>query len=73
MHYTYRHCGAPDDVIFTQARSRRARRSVAIAAEMENHRVAGGDAMIKSRTGGSTFRIARPQGLAAHRCRAAAA
>jgi len=36
MHYSYRHCGAPDDVIFTEALFRRHRLAIpaAIAAEM---------------------------------------
>jgi len=44
MHYTYRHCGAPDDVIFTQALFQGAPGDPAtIAAEMEkNHPIARG-------------------------------
>jgi UDP-N-acetylmuramate dehydrogenase len=58
MHYTYRHCGAPDDVIFTQAlfQGEPGNRD-AIAAEMET--ITGSREAtqpIKSRTGGSTFK-----------------
>jgi UDP-N-acetylmuramate dehydrogenase len=58
MHYTYRHCGAPEDVIFTQAlfvgvpgdRD-------AIAAEMDKITESREATQpIKSRTGGSTFK-----------------
>jgi UDP-N-acetylmuramate dehydrogenase len=58
MHYGYRHCGAPEDVIFTQALLQgRAGDPAAIAAEMEkitDSREA--TQPIKSRTGGSTFK-----------------
>jgi UDP-N-acetylmuramate dehydrogenase len=58
MHYTYRHCGAPDDVIFTQALFQgEAGDRDAIAAEME--KITGSREAtqpIKSRTGGSTFK-----------------
>jgi UDP-N-acetylmuramate dehydrogenase len=58
MHYTYRHCGAPEDVIFTQALFQgRPGDAAAIAAEMDkitDSREA--TQPIKSRTGGSTFK-----------------
>ncbi|MPZ36707.1 MAG: UDP-N-acetylmuramate dehydrogenase [Rhizobiales bacterium] len=58
MHYTYRHCGAPDDIIFTEALFQGTRGDPAvIAAEMEkitDSREA--TQPIKSRTGGSTFK-----------------
>ena len=58
MHYSYRHCGAPDDIIFTQALFEGAPGDlVAIAAEMDaitESREA--TQPIKSRTGGSTFK-----------------
>jgi UDP-N-acetylmuramate dehydrogenase len=58
MHYSYRHCGAPEDLIFTQAlfRGRRGDREQ-IAAEMD--KITGSREAtqpIKSRTGGSTFK-----------------
>lgn len=62
MHYTYRHCGAPDDVIFTQAlfQGDPGDRAV-IAAEMEKITEAREATQpIKSRTGGSTFK--NPEG-----------
>jgi UDP-N-acetylmuramate dehydrogenase len=62
LHYTYRHCGAPDDVIFTQAlfEGRTGDRE-AIAAEMEKITESREATQpIKSRTGGSTFK--NPQG-----------
>jgi UDP-N-acetylmuramate dehydrogenase len=58
MHYTYRHCGAPEDVIFTQAlfEARRGDRET-IAAEMEKITESREATQpIKSRTGGSTFK-----------------
>ena len=72
MHYTYRHCGAPDDVIFTQAlfQGEPGDRD-AIAAEMDKITEAREATQpIKSRTGGSTFK--NPPGHKAwqlHRCR----
>ncbi len=58
MHYGYRHCGAPDDFIFTQALFQGAAGDpVAIAAEMDaitESREA--TQPVKSRTGGSTFK-----------------
>ena len=62
LHYTYRHCGAPDDVIFTQAlfEGQAGDRAV-IAAEMEKITESREATQpIKSRTGGSTFK--NPQG-----------
>jgi UDP-N-acetylmuramate dehydrogenase len=58
LHYTYRHCGAPDDVIFTQAlfQGEPGDRD-AIAAEMNKITEAREATQpIKSRTGGSTFK-----------------
>ncbi len=58
MHYAYRHCGVPDDCIFTQALFAGERGDPdAIAAEMKNI-TQSRDATqpIKSRTGGSTFK-----------------
>jgi UDP-N-acetylmuramate dehydrogenase len=58
MHYTYRHCGAPEDYIFTQATFRGERGHPAvIAAEMEKITEAREATQpVKSRTGGSTFK-----------------
>jgi UDP-N-acetylmuramate dehydrogenase len=58
MHYTYRHCGAPDDVIFTQALYQGAPGDpAAIAAEMDKITESREATQpIKSRTGGSTFK-----------------
>jgi UDP-N-acetylmuramate dehydrogenase len=58
MHYTYRHCGAPEDVIFTQALFQGAPgERAAIAAEMDKITEAREATQpIKSRTGGSTFK-----------------
>ncbi|HZD64162.1 MAG TPA: UDP-N-acetylmuramate dehydrogenase [Xanthobacteraceae bacterium] len=58
MHYTYRHCGVPDDVIFTQALFQGAPGDpAAIAAEMEKITESREATQpIKSRTGGSTFK-----------------
>ncbi|HZP77267.1 MAG TPA: UDP-N-acetylmuramate dehydrogenase [Pseudolabrys sp.] len=58
MHFTYRHCGVPDDVIFTQAtfRGTPGDRDI-IAAEMDKITEAREATQpIKSRTGGSTFK-----------------
>jgi UDP-N-acetylmuramate dehydrogenase len=62
MHYTYRHCGAPDDVIFTQALFQGSPGDpAAIAAEMDKITESREATQpIKSRTGGSTFK--NPQG-----------
>ena len=58
MHYTYRHCGAPDDVIFTEALFQGARGDPkTIAAEMDKITESREATQpIKSRTGGSTFK-----------------
>jgi len=58
MHYTYRHCGAPEDYIFTQAVFAGARGDPAtIAAEMDKITESREATQpIKSRTGGSTFK-----------------
>ncbi len=58
MHYTYRHCGAPEDVIFTQALFEGAAGDRAtIAAEMDKITESREATQpIKSRTGGSTFK-----------------
>ena len=58
MHYTYRHCGAPEDFIFTQAtfEGTPGDRAV-IAAEMDKITESREATQpIKSRTGGSTFK-----------------
>jgi UDP-N-acetylmuramate dehydrogenase len=62
MHYTYRHCGVPDDVIFTQALFQGSPGDpAAIAAEMDKITESREATQpIKSRTGGSTFK--NPQG-----------
>jgi UDP-N-acetylmuramate dehydrogenase len=58
MHYTYRHCGAPDDIIFTQALFQGAPGDrAAIAVEMDKITESREATQpIKSRTGGSTFK-----------------
>jgi UDP-N-acetylmuramate dehydrogenase len=58
MHYTYRHCGAPDDYIFTQAVFAGERGDPAvITAEMDKITESREATQpIKSRTGGSTFK-----------------
>src|SRR5436305_1546135 len=58
MHYTYRHCGAPDDIIFTEALFQGSPGDPAtIAAEMEKITESREATQpIKSRTGGSTFK-----------------
>ena len=58
MHYAYRHCGAPDDYIFTQALFAGERGDpAAIAAEMAKITESREATQpIKSRTGGSTFK-----------------
>jgi UDP-N-acetylmuramate dehydrogenase len=58
MHYSYRHCGAPDDLIFTQATFEgRSGEPASIAAAMDRI-TASREATqpVKSRTGGSTFK-----------------
>jgi UDP-N-acetylmuramate dehydrogenase len=58
MHYTYRHCGVAEDVIFTQALfAGRPGDTAAIAAEMDKITESREATQpIKSRTGGSTFK-----------------
>jgi UDP-N-acetylmuramate dehydrogenase len=58
MHYTYRHCGVADDVIFTQALFQGAPGDpAAIGAEMDKITEARESTQpVKSRTGGSTFK-----------------
>jgi UDP-N-acetylmuramate dehydrogenase len=58
MHYSYRHCGAPEDVIFTQALfAGRPGDAARIAAEMDKITSSREATQpIKSRTGGSTFK-----------------
>jgi UDP-N-acetylmuramate dehydrogenase len=58
MKYTYRHCGAPEDLIFTQALLRGVPGDkAAIKAKMDEH-VAHreGAQPIRTKTGGSTFK-----------------
>ena len=58
MNYSYRHCGVPEDVIFTQALFQgEPGKAETIAAEMEKITEARETTQpIKSRTGGSTFK-----------------
>ena len=58
MRYTYRHCGAADDIVFTEALFQGARGDPAtIAAEMDKITESREASQpIKSRTGGSTFK-----------------
>jgi UDP-N-acetylmuramate dehydrogenase len=58
MHYAYRHCGAPDDYIFTSALFKGERGDPAIiAAEMDKITESREATQpVKSRTGGSTFK-----------------
>jgi UDP-N-acetylmuramate dehydrogenase len=58
MHYSYRHCGASDDIIFTEALFQGMRGDpAAIAAEMDEiTQSREATQPIKSRTGGSTFK-----------------
>jgi len=58
MGFSYRHCGAPDDYVFTQATFRGERGDpTVIAAEMEKITESREATQpIKSRTGGSTFK-----------------
>ena len=58
MHYTYRHCGAPEDFIFTQASFEGTPGDhAAIASEMDKITESREATQpIKSRTGGSTFK-----------------
>jgi UDP-N-acetylmuramate dehydrogenase len=58
MHYAYRHCGAPDDYIFTSALFKGERGDPAIIAAEMNKITESREATqpVKSRTGGSTFK-----------------
>jgi UDP-N-acetylmuramate dehydrogenase len=58
MHYTYRHCGVPEDIIFTRALfAGEPGDPAAIAAEMDKITESREATQpIKSRTGGSTFK-----------------
>jgi UDP-N-acetylmuramate dehydrogenase len=58
MHYTYRHCGAPEDFIFTEATFEgRTGDPAVIAGEMDKITESREATQpIKSRTGGSTFK-----------------
>jgi UDP-N-acetylmuramate dehydrogenase len=58
MNYTYRHCGASDELIFTEALLQgRAGDATVIKAQMDSHVEHRINAQpIKSRTGGSTFK-----------------
>jgi UDP-N-acetylmuramate dehydrogenase len=58
MHYAYRHCGVPEDIVFTQALFQGAPGdSAVIAAEMDKITESREATQpIKSRTGGSTFK-----------------
>lgn len=58
LHYGYRHCGAPDDVIFTEALLQGVPDDpAAIAAEMDKITESREATQpVKSRTGGSTFK-----------------
>jgi UDP-N-acetylmuramate dehydrogenase len=58
LHYSYRHCGAPEDVIFTQVLFQgRPGDAAAIVAEMDKITESREATQpIKSRTGGSTFK-----------------
>jgi UDP-N-acetylmuramate dehydrogenase len=58
LHYSYRHCGVPDDIIFTEALFQGMPGDpIAIASEMEQiTQSREATQPIKSRTGGSTFK-----------------
>jgi UDP-N-acetylmuramate dehydrogenase len=58
MHYSYRHCGVPEDIVFTEALFQGTRGDPAlIAAEMDKITESREATQpIKSRTGGSTFK-----------------
>ncbi|MPZ57710.1 MAG: UDP-N-acetylmuramate dehydrogenase [Rhizobiales bacterium] len=58
MHYTYRHCGAPEDLVFTSALFQGAPGDPAVIAAEMNSITEAREATqpIKSRTGGSTFK-----------------
>jgi UDP-N-acetylmuramate dehydrogenase len=64
MGFSYRHCGVPDDVIFTSATFQgRAGDPEAIAAEMAEIKAKREKTQPRNRTGGSTFK--NPQGHSA--------
>jgi UDP-N-acetylmuramate dehydrogenase len=64
MGFAYRHCGVPDDVIFTQALFQgRAGDSAEIAAEMAEIKAKREASQPRNRTGGSTFK--NPPGMSA--------
>jgi UDP-N-acetylmuramate dehydrogenase len=64
MGFSYRHCGVPDDVIFTAALFQgRAGDPEAIAAEMAEIKGKREKSQPRNRTGGSTFK--NPEGLSA--------
>ena len=72
MHYTYRHCGAPDDVIFTQALFQGAPGDPADdrRGDGQDHRIARGDAADQEPHRRLDLQeSAGSQGLAAHRRR----
>jgi UDP-N-acetylmuramate dehydrogenase len=58
LHYAYRHCGAPEDLIFTESLFQgEPGEPAAILAEMDDIAAYREQAQpIKSRTGGSTFK-----------------
>ena len=58
MHYTYRHCGAPEDLIFTEALLQGEPGDAAAIARAMDEITSKREATqpIKSRTGGSTFK-----------------
>ena len=62
MHFGYRHCGVPDDVVFTQALYQgRSGDPAAILAEMDAITAKREETQpVKSRTGGSTFKNPLP-------------
>jgi UDP-N-acetylmuramate dehydrogenase len=64
MGFSYRHCGVPDDVIFTAAVLQgRAGDAEAIAAEMADIKSKREQSQPRNRTGGSTFK--NPPGMSA--------
>jgi UDP-N-acetylmuramate dehydrogenase len=64
MRFSYRHCGVPEDVIFTNALFQgRAGDAYAIAAEMAAIKSKREASQPRNRTGGSTFK--NPEGLSA--------
>ena len=64
MGFSYRHCGVPDDVIFTAALFQgRAGNPDEIAAEIASIKSKREKSQPRNRTGGSTFK--NPQGMSA--------